>query len=499
MDVAYARKGDTSLAYTVLGDGPVDIVFGAGLASHLDLIWGDPNAYAWFRRLAGAGRVILFDKPGTGLSDPLVAEPTVEDRVGDFLAVMNAAGSARAVVIGLSEAGPAAAQLAATHPDRVEALVLLSTYARSTVAPDYFPEEEAYWEDELWPPLWRAAEHWGDGEFIRWLSPAFGRNPVYSRLAPSVERASASPGMVRRMVPSIRRYDVRHHLAQVRAPSLVVGRTAERIPIECSRHLAEHLPDARLHELPGDEHICFFGGDDIADVILRFLDPPATARTRSERALLTLVYTDIVGSTSAATELGDERWRSVLARHDEITVDETGKHGGRVIKMLGDGALLAFERPARAVECAIAVRTRVAELGVALRASVHAGECDLVGEDVGGITAHIGSRLLGEARGDDIIVSGTVRDLTLGSGMPLTSRGSVELRDLPGRWEVLAVADPNDPNSAEPHGPGRDRARRTTGAGDSMTGVDRTLVAFTRRAPGVTRALLGALGSRRSR
>jgi pimeloyl-ACP methyl ester carboxylesterase len=496
VDIEYARHGELSLAYTVLGDGPVDLVFGAGLMSHLDLLWGDPHAFSWFQRLAAACRVILFDKPGTGLSDPVVGQPTLEQRASDFLAVMDAAGARRAVVVGLSEAGPPAALLAATHPDRVEALVLLSTYARTTAAPDYLPDLDRHFEEEMWPPTWRAADHWGDGEFLRWLSPWFRRNPVYSRLAPSVERACASPSMARAIIHSLFTYDVRAALGAISAPTLVAGRSDEVIPARCGLDLAERIAGARAEIVPGDEHLCFLGGDDLADVILRFLDAPMTSSWRSDRALLTLVYTDIVGSTAAAALLGDQRWRSVLARHDEITLEEAGKHGGRLVKTLGDGALMVFDRPAQAVRCAVAVRERVADLGVDLRASVHTGECEIVGEDIAGLAAHIGSRLLAHADGGEIVVSGTVRDLTFGAGLDLEPRGSVELRDLPGRWDVLAVAASRRAD-LQPAPMTRGRATRESAAVDTMTAVDRSVVALTRRAPRLTRAALRVVSSRR--
>ena len=294
------------------------------------------------------------------------------------------------------------------------------------------------------------------------------------------------------MVPSIREYDVRRELTMVVAPTLVLHREAERIPLAFGRDLGERVLGARTEVLPGDEHICFFDGEDILDRILRFLDAPATARRRDDRALLTLVYTDIVGSTTTAAELGDERWRSVLAQHDRITAEETAAHGGRVVKSLGDGALLAFERPAAAVECAIAVRERVAEHGLALRAAVHTGECELVGDDIAGLTAHVAARLLGEATGDEIVVSGTVRDLTLGSGLSLVPKTSVELRDLPGRWDVLVAAGTGSDPAAVPAGD-----RITTG-GDAMTVFDRSVVAMARRTPRLSRAVIGTLTGRRA-
>lgn len=494
VDIEYARHGALSVAYAVVGDGPVDLVFGAGLVSHIDLLWGDPHAFAWFQQLARTCRVILFDKPGTGLSDPVVGQPTLEQRVGDFLAVLDAAGARRAVVVGLSEAGPPAALLAATHPDRVEALVLLSTFARTAPAPDFVPSLHNHLEEALWPPIWRATTEWGNGEFLRFLSPWFRNNPVYSRLAPSIERVCASPSMARAIIHGLRNYDVREALGAVSAPTLVLARSEELIPPELGFDLADRISGARVKILPGDEHLSFFGGDDMADEILRFLDTPTTSRPRSDRnrALLTLVYTDIVGSTSAAVSLGDHRWGSVVTRHDEITSEEAAKHDGRVVKTLGDGALMVFDRPAQAVRCAVTVRERVADLGVDLRAAIHAGECDIVGDDISGIAANIGSRLLAHADGAEIVVSGTVRDLTLGAGFELEPRGSVELRDLPGRWEILAVAAARGAD-LHPARASQPRATRESAAAATMTTLDRLLVAVTQRTPRLSRFLLGAL------
>jgi len=394
VDIEYARRGDISIAYTVIGDGPVDIIFGVGLMSHIDLLWGDPHGASWLRRLGAAGRVILFDKPGTGLSDPVTGDPTLDERVEDFAAVLDAAGSRRAVVIGLSEAGPPAAVLAATRPERVESLVLVSTGARFVASDDYLPHLEDYLEGYAWKWLWHGADNWGDGELLRRLSPLFAENPVYTRLAPAVERACASPAMARAIIRSTRAYDVRDAVAAVQVPTLVTGRTDEWVPADAMADLADRIPGARLELLPGREHFCFVDGDDIADTLLRFIDAPVTARRTADRALVTLLYTDIVGSTSLIAEAGDERWRSTVGMHDDVTSEEVHRHGGRVVKTLGDGVLALFDRPVQAIRCADVLRSRLTDLGIELRAAVHTGECELRGDDVAGIAAHLASRLL---------------------------------------------------------------------------------------------------------
>lgn len=492
VDIEYARRGDISIAYTVIGDGPIDLVFGAGLMSHIDLLWGDPHGAAWLRRLASGCRVILFDKPGTGLSDPVTGDPTLDERVEDFVAVLGAAGSSRAVVAGLSEAGPPATLLAATRPDLVEALVLISTSARFTTAEDYVPHLEDHFENLLWRWLWHGAEHWGDGQLLRALSPLFRSNPVYSRLAPAVERACASPAMARSIIRSTRSYDVREPAHAVRVPTLVVGRADEWAPTDCTRDLAERIAGAQLELLPGDEHLCFVDGDDIADAVLRFLDAPARPRHAAERALVTLLYTDLVGSTSAVARSGDERWRSVVGHHDDLTADVVARHGGRVVKTLGDGVLAVFDRPVQAIRCADAVRAGLADVGLEVRAAVHTGECELRGDDVSGIAAHLASRLLSHAGAGEIVVSGTVRDLTLGSGLDFESRGMFELRDVPGWWELLVVTSValSDLRSAARRPP----ERRVSSTQHSMGVLDRTIVAATRRAPRITRAVLTGAG-----
>ncbi|HVQ48418.1 MAG TPA: alpha/beta hydrolase, partial [Mycobacterium sp.] len=262
VDVEYAHRGDISIAYQAIGDGPVDIILGAGLVSHLDLLWADPHATAFLRRLASMGRLLLFDKPGTGLSDPVAGIPTVQQRADDFLAVLDAAGSRRAVVIGFSEACTPAILLAATHPERVEALIALSGVARITPTKDYLPGIEDRFEP-MWAMFRHSTERWGDGSMFQTLSPYARENTVYRRLAQNVERACASPGMARVMINALWDYDVTGVAGAVDVPTLVIHRTSEVLPIECARWTADAIPGAKMLELPGAEHMCWFNGDDI--------------------------------------------------------------------------------------------------------------------------------------------------------------------------------------------------------------------------------------------
>lgn len=486
-EVAYARKADgTAIAYRVLGNGPVDLVFGAGLACHLDLLRGDPHCTSFFGRLARLGRVVVFDKPGTGLSDPLTSSPSIGDRADDHLAVMDAAGIRRAVLVGFSEAGGPAAVLAASHPERVEGLVLLSAAIRFTCDAEYLPELHDYLENRVWRALWHSYDHWGDGSLLLAISPWMRESLVYRRLAPSFERACTSPAMLRAIVTGLRTYDARAALGAVRVPTLVVCRREEWVPAGVAVDTADRVEGARLALLPGDEHLCYFGGDDIADEIERFVDRgPSTGsareRRRDDRALVTLLFTDIVGSTNEAAAMGDARWRAVLQQHDAVLADTVDRLGGRVVKNLGDGALAVFDRPAVALRAAAALHQAAADLGLQLRAGLHTGECELVHEDVVGLAVHLAARVAALARPGETLGTSTVRDLVLGSGTSWVDRGSHVLKGVPGTWQVLAVAGEADRGAAPP-------------PDDPTTFSSRAVVLAATRAPAMTRLALRALG-----
>ena len=489
LDVEYARRGDMSIAYQVSGSGPVDVMFSAGLVSHLDLLWSDPYAAAFFRRLRGLGRLILSDKPGTGLSDPIFGMPTVEQRVGDLLAVLDAVGSTRVILVGLSEAAAPAALLAATHPDRVEALVLVSGFARSVSTETWLPEEEDYIENVWWKAAWWSAEHWGDGTFMLALSPWMRSSPVYRRLSPSIERTSASPAMARSIFHGIRRYDVVPALGAIHVPTLVVNRSEEFIPAACGRDLAQRIPGARHVELPGDEHLCFYGGDDILDAIERFVGGGHLRPVREGRALITVLFTDIVDSTSIAATVGDEQWRAIRDQHDDIVADEVERHEGRLVKQLGDGILATFQRPLLSIRCARALADRLADLGIEIRAGIHTGECELVEDDIAGIAVHIGARIAGLAEAGQVLVSSTVRDLVLGSGVQFSDRGIHQLKGVPGQWGVSAVVADASTDQAR-SSDGTPRRRAGGAAADSMRRVDKVLATVAARAPTLTQRVL---------
>jgi class 3 adenylate cyclase/pimeloyl-ACP methyl ester carboxylesterase len=497
VDVEYARRGDISIAFQSLGDGPVDLIFGAGLASHLDLMWGDPGATAFLRGLGRLGRLLLFDKPGTGLSDPVVGMPTVEQRVEDYLAVMDAAGSKRAIIIGFSEASTAAMLLAATHPQRVEGLVILSGIGpRGQTSDEYLPELADYWNDVLWAPLWRACDHWGDGGFVRALSPQFRNTIVYNRLAPAVERASASPGMARALIQGAWNYDVLACLPSIRTPTVVINRAEEYIPRAIARFNAEHIEGAKLDILPGDEHFCYFGGEDIIESIERFVGGDRPRHREETRVLSTILFTDIVDSTATAQTMGDERWRSLLEHHDAVVRDEIERHDGRCVKTLGDGALARFDRPAMAVRCARKIQTRATDLGIGVRAGIHTGECELVGDDVAGLAVHLAARIAALAGAGEVFVSSTVRDLMLGSGVEFASRGVHELKGFTGAWEACAVVDDGrtDQQVVAVETGQRGAVRKS-----ELKAIDRAVVTVAARAPRLSRVAMRAVSNVRRR
>jgi len=495
VDVEYARRGDISIAYQAIGDGPVDIIFGAGLVSHLDLVWGDPYATAFMRRLASVGRLLLFDRPGTGLSDPVAGIPTVQQRADDFLAVLDAAGSRRAVVIGNSEAAPSAILLAATHPERVEALITLSSAPpRFRPGDDFLPGVEPRFE-EMWALMRHSTDHWGDGSFFRALSPHARDNVVYRRLAPNVERSCASPGMARVMLNALWDYDVTGAVDTVDVPTLVLHRAADIVPVEGARWAAERIVGAKVLEFPGAEHMCWFGGDDMIAAIEDFIGGSAP-RGPASRKLVTVLYTDIVGSTARAVEMGDEHWSTLLTTHHHAVRDEVDHHDGTLIKTMGDGVLATFDRPTLAVRCALAIARRAAEEGVQVRAGVHAGECEVTDDDISGVAAHIGSRIMALAGPSEVLVSATVRDLVFGSGVEFEARGEHDLKGVPGKWAVHAVVadyrrDQRPAAQATP-----EQAALTPSPIATMKATDRALVGVANRAPRLSRFTLRLLSRR---
>lgn len=436
--VKYAKSGDASIAYQVLGDGPIDVVLVLGFISHLDLFWDHPLFVRAAERFASFSRVIMFDKRGVGLSDPVSFAPTLEQRMDDLTAVMDAAGSESAVLFGSSEGGPMSILFASTYPDRTRALVLYGAMARSTYADDYpwaAPKEALLESVESF-----LGPTWGTGASIEIFSPSTADDPAMREWDARFERQSASPAMVAQLVQMFFDIDVRHALATISAPTLVLHRNGDRVVnIRAARYIADQIPDAKLVELEGVDHSLLAGDiDSVVDEIEEFLTGIRPTR-EPERVLATVLFTDIVGSTAKAAELGDSAWRQVLGQHQRIVRDQLSRHRGVQVKDTGDGVLATFDGPARAVRCAVAIRDAVESLGLQIRAGLHTGECELLDGDVGGIAVNTASRITDLAVPGEVLVSRTVKDLVAGSGIAFTERGSYELKGVPDRWELLAV------------------------------------------------------------
>jgi pimeloyl-ACP methyl ester carboxylesterase/class 3 adenylate cyclase len=441
----YARSGKVNIAYQVVGDGPFDLVFVPGFVSHLDLQWADPRIARFLEKLASFSRLILFDKRGTGLSDPVAGPAPLEDRMDDVRAVMDAAGSERAALLGLSEGGPMSVLFATTYPERTRALILCGTYATGTLDTDDNPAG-ARWPDN-YARVRATLEHWGEGHTLAIFAPS--ADGERERIGRGIfERSAASPQMARTLIEMVVETEVRDLLPSVRVPTLVLHREDEFIPVEGARDMAEQIPGARLVVLPGADHIPFYGdADGYAEEIEEFLTGARQAPV-SDRILTTVMFTDIVGSTERAAVLGDARWRELASRHDELMRAELERHRGREVKTMGDGFLATFDGPARGIRCARATAEVVRSLDIELRAGLHTGECELVGADIAGMAVNIGARIGALAGAGEVVVSSTVRDLVVGSGISFRDRGICQLRGVPGEWHLFAVDQVEAPLSS---------------------------------------------------
>jgi class 3 adenylate cyclase len=479
----YARNGDANIAYQVVGDGPIDLAIVPGFVSHVDLVWTFPEATAFFRRLASFCRLIMFDKRGTGLSDPVAGFCPFEERMEDLHAVLDAAGSERPVLLGFSEGGPMSLLFAATYPDRVAALTLYGTFV--TGNPDHLPPELAESVERKFAGLAAIVEeHWGEGLTIEWFAPNLPVSAAMRRSYGLFERAAASPGMASALVRSYREIDVSDVLPTLRVPTLVLHRSEDTaVDAEGARMFSKLIPGARYVELAGNDHLPWLGDVEAVMVEIEEFLTGSRHAPEPDRALATVLFTDIVDSTGCAADLGDRRWREVLERHLTLVRDRLAAYDGREVKTMGDGFLATFDGPAKAIRCACAIAERSTAEGVDVRAGVHTGECELIGEDLAGMAVHIGARIAEQAAPGEVLVSGTVKDLVVGSGIEFDDRGSQELKGVPGEWRLLAVADHRAPSSRPPLGP---RDKVAPNAALRQRG-DRVILRLARRAPGTMR------------
>jgi pimeloyl-ACP methyl ester carboxylesterase len=435
----YARSGQLHIAYQVVGDGPQDLVFVHGWIAHIEHVWEEPSLARFFNRLASFTRLILLDKRGTGMSDPVPLDglPTLEERMDDVRAVMDAAGSERAALFGTSEAGALNLLFAAANPERTAALILLNSYARIAWADDYpwgIPAEAA-------AELLEAIEAgWGEGVAFEALVASQVNDPAMRAWWARYQRLAASPGAAVTLLRRAFDTDARAVLSAIRVPTLIMHRRADPFSgPEHGRYLAEHIPGARFVKLSGADHLLFAeGADQIIAEVREFLTGTREEH-ESERVLATILFVDIAESTARAAALGDRRWRDLLDRYYAAVRAELGRFRGRELDTAGDGVFASFDGPARAIRCGVAVANAVRPLGIAVRVGLHTGECEVIGDKVGGIAVHIGARVATRAGEGEVLVSSTVRDLVVGSGIEFEDRGVQALKGVPGDWRLFAV------------------------------------------------------------
>ncbi|HLB26720.1 MAG TPA: adenylate/guanylate cyclase domain-containing protein [Dehalococcoidia bacterium] len=443
-ETRYAKSGDVNIAYQVVGEGPLDLVWVPGWVSHLEVLWEDPSYARFLQRLASFSRLIMLDKRGTGLSDRVSVKelPILEEQMDDIGAVMDAVGSQRAALFGASEGGSQCTLFAATYPERTRGLILYGAVATNVWSPQtpwaptdatfetYMGIIEREWGGPVGLPLF-APSMVGDKRFEDW----------WARLL----RLAASPTEAVAILRMLREIDIRHVLPSIRVPNLVIQRAGDRaVHVENGRYLAERILGAKYVELPGDDHMPWVGdADAILDEVQEFLTGVRPA-PEPDRVLATVLFTDIVASTERAVKVGDRRWRDLLDSYYALTRKELVRFRGREVKTMGDGFLATFDGPARAVRCAAAISGEAGRLGLPIRAGLHTGECEIMGEDIGGIAVHIGARVAGQAGPGEVLVSSTVKDLVAGSGLRFEERGAHALKGVPEEWRLFAV----EPESA---------------------------------------------------
>ncbi|HEV7746885.1 MAG TPA: alpha/beta fold hydrolase [Pyrinomonadaceae bacterium] len=439
-ETMYARSGDVNIAYQVIGDGPLDLVFVMGWVSHLEYFWREPSFARFLLSLASFARLILFDKRGTGLSDrvPINELPTLEQRMDDVRAVMDAVGSERAALCGVSEGGPMCSLFAATYPEKTLGLVMIGTYAKRIRDDDYpwapTSEHRQHFFEEL-------RQNWGGPVGLEERAPSVANDPEFREWWATYLRMGASPGAALALTRMNAEIDVRHVLPSIRVPTLVIHRSGDLcLKVEEGRYVADKIPGARYVELPGEDHLPFVGDQEaILDEVERFLTGVVRHTLELDRVLATVLFTHIVSAEEHQARLGNSQWNEIIGRLRVRTQSEIEWFRGREIDMVGDRPLAIFDGPARAIRCACAIIDYAARLGVKMRAGLHTGECDMFDGKVGGIAAEIGVQVASEAAPDEVLVSSTVKDLVAGSGIKFTDKGSRQLAGVNGDWRLFAV------------------------------------------------------------
>ncbi|MDH3305892.1 MAG: adenylate/guanylate cyclase domain-containing protein [Acidimicrobiia bacterium] len=436
----YTRSGDVNIAYQVVGEGPHDLVYVPGWVSNIEVMWDEPVTAGFLRRLASFSRLITFDKRGTGMSDAIPVDrlPTLEERMDDVRAVMDAVGSESATLMGHSEGGNMCILFAATYPDRADALILIGSYAKRIWSEDYpwapKPDDR---EDEIT----RTEEQWGDAtDIVEWIAPSRASDPAFITWMSRYFRLSASPHAAASLLRMNTAIDTTAVLPAIRVPTLCLYKTDDKdVRVEEGAWIASQIPGAKFVELSGADH--FFGAGKTEPMLAEIQEFVTGHRSSAtpERVLATVLFTDIVGSTQRAAELGDREWRHLLERHNEVIRAELVKYRGREVGTVGDGLLATFDGPARAIGAAHAICAAVRPLGLEVRAGLHTGEIETLGEDVAGLAVHIGARISSLAGAGEVLVSRTVKDLVAGSGITFEDRGVHPLKGVPDEWQVYAA------------------------------------------------------------
>jgi pimeloyl-ACP methyl ester carboxylesterase len=437
-EVRYAKSGDVHIAYQVTGDGPFDLIYVPGFTSNLHENW-EPPLQRVFARLSSFCRLILFDKRGTGLSDPIAGAPTLEERMDDVRAVLDEVGSERPALFGFSEGGAMSLLFAATYPERTRALALWGAMARTTYAPDYpfAPPRDAYEEsrNEFIMP------YFGVGTMMAEIfTPSLLDNPAFVEEAERNQQRQAPPGTVLKIAQMYLDIDVRHVVEAISAPTLIMHARGDRaVNVRHGRWLGEHIRGAKYVEFPGIDHgVIYTNPDPVLDEVEEFLTG-ARPVADPDRVLATVMFTDIVGSTEKAATLGDTKWRQLLEAQQRAVRGELERHRGREVKSTGDGFLATFDGPGRAVRCGQAIVDGVKRIGLDTRVGLHAGEVEMMGADVGGIAVHIASRVGALAGAGEVLVSETVKGIVAGSGLQFEERGEHELKGVPDRWRLFSL------------------------------------------------------------
>ena len=437
-ETRYVRSGGAYIAYRIIGGGPVDLVMLSGGFSHVELQLEEPSFARFLGRLASFCRLIILDVRGTGLSDKTMNLPTLEEQVDDVLAVLDAAGSERAALFGLSQGGVLASLFAAAHPDRATALILFGTCARLTRT-DGYPYGRTPEEVERYLQI--TEQGWGHGVALPFLAPTMAGDEAFKRWFAKLERQGASPGNMLAVLRLHRDVDIRQVLPAIHVPALVLHRAGDAYrEVGHGRYLAAHIPGAKYVELPGPDHLAYVGDQDaVLDEVEEFLTGVRRG-PEPDRVLATVLFTDIVGSTERAVAAGDRTWRDLLDRHNTLVRRELDHFRGREVDTAGDGFLATFDGPARAIRCARQVAEKIPGLGLELRSGLHTGEIELAGEHIRGLAVHIGARVVSLAGPGEVLVSSTVKDLVAGSGIAFEDRGEHTLKGVPGKWRIFLAA-----------------------------------------------------------